>query len=228
MSDSTMWFLNKGAVGAALVCAWAAGAGCSERPGCGKKKIRRQCERKGASGRPEDCPPSARLSFESEEVRLRIAPGALEVNALYRFANTGNKPYKGSVGYPVAAAENQPAPGEVVVNGRNAKVRCRRAGRCAAVLKLRVPPGQVRSLRIRYRQKLKSERAVYMLTSARRWKEPIKRAEFEVSVPAYFRHVRLSYRPDHTLLKGEVRVYRFARGPFRPDRELTVTWKPLK
>jgi hypothetical protein len=223
-----MRFFNKGVFAAGLVWAWAAVAGCSEHSGCAKKKIRRQCERKGASGRPDDCPPSAHLSFESEEVRLHISPGKLEVNALYRFANTGQKPYKGSVGYPVAVTDHQPSPREIVVNGSTSKVRCRRARRCAAVLKLEVPPGQARSLRIQYRQQLKSGRAVYMLTSARRWKEPIKRAEFEVHVPRHYENVKLSYRPDHTSLKGEVRIYRFARGPFRPDRELEVTWKPAK
>lgn len=219
---------SRGVVVVAVLSVWAAGWGCSDRSACAKKKAGRRCDRRKATGRPDGCPPSARLSFESEEVRLHIAPGKLEVNAIYRFANTGKKPYKGSVGYPVAVTDHQLPPREIVVNGSTRPVRCRRPGRCSAVLKLEVPPVQARSLRIQYTQQLKSERAVYMLTSARKWKEPIKRAEFEVRVPGHFENVKLSYRPDHASLKGDVRVYRFARGPFRPDRELTVTWKPEK
>jgi hypothetical protein len=102
--------------------------------------------------------------------------------------------------------------------------RCVSPLRCAAVFHLSLDGGAKRTVRLSYEQKLEEGRAVYLLTTARRWKEPIKRAELVVRVEKGLGQATLSYPADETSINGDYRVYRIVKNGFEPDRELEVRW----
>jgi len=92
------------------------------------------------------------------------------------------------------------------------------------VVSLGLPPSGSQTLRLRYEQRLTGRRAAYLVTTARRWRRPLRRADFVIRVPAAWRGVALSYPPDRDTVQGSLRILRFSRRGFVPKKELVVTW----
>jgi hypothetical protein len=163
--------------------------------------------------------------FEAERVELTLSAGRLQVLGIYTFRNPGPRPWRGRIGYPILVGEGQQPPEQVVLDGKEKlPVRCRAPRRCAAVIPLSVPMGGFRTVQLRYEQKITGRRAAYLLTSARRWKRPLRRADFVVRVPADWKGVTLSYPPERETVQGSFRILRFSRRDFVPRKELVVTW----
>ena len=182
--------------------------------------------RPSSTGRPSA---TTAIHFASERVTLSVIEHGqrMEVEGIYTFENPSSRPWTGRIAYPIYSSEAQPAPKDLLVDEREApvKIRCMDPNRCAAVLSFSVQPRGRHTLRLRYSQRLNEPKAVYLVTTARKWARPLEKAEFLVEVPNSLKDILLSYTPDATKQDGAKRVYRFVRRLFRPKKELQVTWK---
>lgn len=158
-------------------------------------------------------------------MELTLSVGRLQVLGIYTFGNPAPRLWRGRIGYPILVDARQLAPQRIVLDkGDELAVRCRTQERCAAVIPLGLPPSRSRTVRLRYEQRLTGRRATYLLTSARRWKRPLRRADFVIRVPAAWKGVELSYPPEQDTVQGSLRILRFSRRDFVPAKELVVTW----
>ena len=170
-------------------------------------------------------PQSTGLQFVAEKVELTIGDGQLEVVGHYTFRPSGQRAWRGRIGYPIFVTAEQPAPAQVLLAGDKLPVRCREQSRCAAVIALELQLGESRTISLHYQQKLAGRRATYLLMSALRWQRPLDRATLVVRVPAAWPGVSLSYPPDQEQVDGDWRVLRLTRRDFAPDQDLVVTWE---
>lgn len=80
---------------------------------------------------------------------------------------------------------------------------------------------------VRYRQKIETNSAKYILITARKWREPIKEARFIISIPEEFREVSISYQPD-SIKKKEGRVFWYiTEHELFPEKDIDISWKAL-
>jgi hypothetical protein len=169
--------------------------------------------------------PAGGLVFDSEVVALQLRPGKLAVTGTYVFVNPQARPWRGRIGYPIAVGEGQPAPKEILVEGAGGRpVHCRRPDTCNAVLRLAVSPRGRTTVRLRYEQPLKANRAVYLVTTARKWHRPLREARFIIRHPKAWTGVKVSYPIDQRTTAGDETVLRFTRRNWLPEKEVAVTW----
>jgi hypothetical protein len=177
--------------------------------------------------RPRRPTPASGVVFDSEVVELRLLPDKLQVKGTYVFANHQAWPWRGRIGYPIAVTDTQPAPEQIQVEGVGARpVRCRTPRRCAAVLRLTLLPRDRLTVRLRYEQRLTARRAVYLVTTARKWHRPLREARFVIRHPTAWTGIKVSYPLDSRTVEGTETVLRFTKRNFLPQREVEVTWQP--
>jgi hypothetical protein len=77
---------------------------------------------------------------------------------------------------------------------------------------------------VQYEQPLSANRAEYVLTTARGWPEPIRRAKVEISLPARATLTHASYLLQTRDGPGATKVSSLEEQNFTPDRDFVVEW----
>ncbi len=168
--------------------------------------------------------PSQQVLFASERVALHLEDGELAVDAVYHLHNPSESEQAVSIEYPILTSRTSPAPASITVDGEALAVDAPPTGPAAARFQRSMPARSLRSFAIRYRQRLLGQSAAYMVTSARRWPQPLERAVFVVDHPAAWRKVRVSYPVRHRETRNGRTTLLMVEQPFLPDREVTVRW----
>lgn len=75
-----------------------------------------------------------------------------------------------------------------------------------------------------YRQALRADYARYIVTTTRAWERPLRRAAFEIRLPAGAEPVEFSF--PFVPSTEEPGLYRFEATEFLPDHDITVRWRP--
>lgn len=163
--------------------------------------------------------PAGPVHFAREEVWLDVRPGVLAVSATYHFTCAAKEPIGAVVSYPFPVDSLNPYPDSILIPGYRFD-----RNDTAVTFVMHFAPGREDSFFAWYRQPLRSNSARYIVTSTRKWRRPIDRAVFRVSVPARFCGVALSFEPDSIVIVDSVRNYYFTRTRFWPDRDVVVQW----
>ncbi len=177
---------------------------------------------------------------------MDVRPGTLEVRGMYHFTCSAKEPLVASLFYPFPLDSTHPYPDSIelrtttaVRQAPNAGVRTPDSAVRRSALELRTflrqdsgvsfrmqfRPGNEDSFFAYYRQPLKTNSATYIVTTTRKWKRPIDLAQFRVTVPASFKDVKLTYKPDSVAKTDSTTSYFFARERFYPNKDVIVTWR---
>jgi hypothetical protein len=166
--------------------------------------------------------------FVSESVTLRIAPGELDVTGMYDFEGS---PSEASVDlrYPIAIGDGlgPPRVESVVLRRSSTRERLSASFRQEGIsCTIQLSPGTAREyqLEVRYRQPLSGRTAKYLITTARTWGEPLRRASFEVITPDSIPELTSSLPLREVTEARGRRRYRYETARFTPTRELIVSW----
>jgi hypothetical protein len=165
--------------------------------------------------------PLGRVRFDREHVELRLTPAQLDVTGSYVLANDGARTARLGIRYPFPIDATHPKPTLLALDGR--PITSFEA--TAAFWSVEIGARATSRFEVHYQQPLRERSATYIVTSANRWREPIRRAEFVIHYPASFRKVVVSYPADSVSTVGGEVQYRFLRAPFRPDVDVTVRWE---
>jgi hypothetical protein len=76
-----------------------------------------------------------------------------------------------------------------------------------------------------YRQALRGDYARYIVTTTQAWERPLRRAAFEIRLPAGVEPVEFSF--PFAASEGEAGVYRYEATNFLPDRDITLRWRSV-
>ena len=164
--------------------------------------------------------PAASLHFAREEIQMNVRPGAVEIAGMYHFTNTLSYPATAVIFYPFPLDSFHAYPDSVAIPGYEFE-----RSDSGVSFKLRFRPQVEDSFLAYYRQPLRGRQARYIVTTTREWKRPIDQARFRITVPAGFKGVKLSYKPDATSHTDSTVTYSFTRRSFYPDKDVIVTWK---
>ncbi len=164
--------------------------------------------------------PELPVHFAREEVSMDIRLGTLEVRGVYHFQCSAGQPLVASIFYPFPLDSTHLYPDSIEI--RQHGFQRQDSG---VSFRMKFTPDAEDSFYAYYRQPLRTSSATYIVTSTQKWKRPIDLARFQVTVPAGFRDVTLSFKPDSTVTRDSIVSYFFAREKFFPDKDVTVTWK---
>jgi len=175
---------------------------------------------------------------------MDVRPGTLEVRGMYHFTCSAREAIVASVFYPFPLDSTHMYPDSMELRTPSADRQTpnvpepdselRRSALeprtfvkqdSGVAFRMRFRPNAEDSFFAYYRQPLKANSAAYIVTTTRRWKRPIDLAQFRVTVPASFKDVKLTYKPDSFAKSDSAVTYYFTRKKFYPDRDVTVTWR---
>jgi hypothetical protein len=170
------------------------------------------------------------LRFDSEVIRLRIAGDSLEVDGTYYLACRRPLDRPLSLIYPFP--RDSLLLGARMVSGR---LRIGQEDWSDLRFDLLPDPSRVRwwvppcsgdtiEIRSLYRQGLRANYARYIVTTTRAWAEPLRRARFEIRLPAGARPLEFSF-PFEATSDSAGTVYVWEAESFYPERDITVRWE---
>lgn len=164
------------------------------------------------------------VEFAAERVELTLTRQDLRVDGTYHLRNRGQSSATTRIDFPVLTSRRRPPPGFITVDGKRVPLQGKTKERVSGQFSVSIPARGLSSFRVAYNQRHQGRRAVYMVTSARRWPAPITRAVFVVKHPASWQRVTLSY-PTSQIQRTDEEVARWVvLQPFLPDRELEIRW----
>lgn len=171
------------------------------------------------------------LIFDSEQIALTVLGDSLEVRGRYLLRCQG----RGGGEIPLL----YPFPRDSLLGGWRFVSLAVRAGAAAPPAPARweivprsdavrwwLPPCASDTLIAEavYRQALRDDYARYIVTTTRAWERPLRRAEFEIRLPAGAEPVEFGF--PFTAVAGEPGLYRYEATDFLPDHDITVRWRP--
>jgi hypothetical protein len=151
---------------------------------------------------------------------MNVHEGSVEITGVYHFTNTLPNPATAVIFYPFPLDSIHAYPDSVAIPGYESE-----RSDSGVSFKMHFLPQVEDSFFAYYRQPLRGRQARYIVTTTRAWKRAIDCAWFRITVPAGFKDVRLSYRPDHTERTDSTVVYSFAHCGFYPNKDVIVTWR---
>lgn len=186
-----------------------------------------------AAGRPASNPigEAFALIFDSECIRLAVVGDSLEVRGRYVLL------CRTPTDHPIALFH--PFPRDSLLGGARMVSLLMRAGPGvpaparwedlpgASGVRWWVPPCPGDSIVAEsvYRQKLDAAYAHYVVTSTRVWGRPLRRARFEIRLPAGAVPIDFSFAFER-LPGGCATCYVYEAEDFFPDRDIVVRWRP--
>lgn len=169
---------------------------------------------------------SGRLSFMQEDLNFKLTQHTFTVDGIYWFSNESNETIKQALFYPypqddylgraefLALKLIQPLKGQVV-NKRSESDK-------GFWFEVTLPAQTIMECRIAYKQKLKANKAKYIVFTTISWGRPLEQAKFTLKVPHGLKITTLSladYGIKHKLLHD---VYRWELKNFRPEADFIV------
>ena len=170
------------------------------------------------------------LQFDSETVRLFVEPESLRVEGLYVFRCPGTALPEVSLLYPYPAGELAGGARTLRLEGRSPGGTWRpldfreMPGRSAVRWRIPLDLGDPFEVRTTYRQELRAQRARYLVTTARAWGVPLRRARFEIRLPPGAVPTRFSLPFERRESGGDV-IYLHEAEEFAPLEDVIVEWE---
>jgi hypothetical protein len=162
-----------------------------------------------------------RADFYKEDITFRLDSTSFDVDGYYWFTNHSDKPVNSNIFYPFP---NHPAESIDSIRLYNIsagkKVRFKMESGSGISFSLSIAPHDTALFQIGYRQKLKSDSAIYILKTTRGWGKPLQLAEYKLVVPDYLNIKRFSYPEDKTYKVMNYRIYYWKRETFMPDKDM--------
>jgi hypothetical protein len=159
------------------------------------------------------------IHFAREEVDVVVRPGTVEVTGVYHIANLSADTLLGMFFYPFPLDSLTPYPDSISLPGMYYT-----RSDTGLLVRMKLPARAEESMRVYYRQQLRANRALYIVTTTRRWPRPIDRAAFRVTVPAGLQGARVSFEPDSVEHTDSTLTWLRTFTKFRPAEDVIVTW----
>jgi hypothetical protein len=166
--------------------------------------------------------PGASIHFAREEIAMNVREGSVEISGMYHFTNSLANPATAVIFYPFPLDSIHAYPDSIVIPGHEFE-----RSDSGVSFRMHFSPQTEDSFLAYYRQPLRGTQARYIVTTTRAWKRAIDCASFRITVPADFRNVRVSYKPDRILRTDSLVTYSFARCGFFPNKDIVVTWQAI-
>jgi hypothetical protein len=160
---------------------------------------------------------SQNIEFFKEDLKFSLQDSLFVVDGLYYFRNTTDAEVKQMLFYPFP---------DVEVYGEIAFIEITKAGDSVSQLatetakgslfKVQIPAKGEVPFRIRYGQKLRSEKAKYIITTTQKWGTPFEQADYRLEVSSSVVVTNFSIPPDTLFQKDRLQIFTWKRTDFMP------------
>lgn len=161
-----------------------------------------------------------RINFHREDVTCRLDGEYLRVEGYYWFSNESNVAVRSEIYYPFPHDSGGLVDSMKVYNltrGQETFIGVEKFGLSFFV---DIEPSDTSLFQIKYRQRLNSDSAVYILKTTKSWGKPLDVAEFKLMVPDSLKIKHFTYPPDQLYKIEKLCIYLWKRQCFMPDRNL--------
>lgn len=159
------------------------------------------------------------LKFVSEEILLTVEESdgpALLVDGTYHYRFEGWVPTEVSLRGPYPTGADVLGTTVLWVDQDGQSLPFQSDGQ-AALVRARFKPGEASTVRMRYRQRLATRAAGYIVTTTRLWRRPLEEASFRLALPPGCALESASEPLSLTALSAR-------RTAFFPERDVTFRW----
>jgi hypothetical protein len=131
-----------------------------------------------------------------------------------------------SIYYPFVIEENLPFPDSIVVKNTRANKIIRHYKTNEGVyFKIKVPPLGTEVYEVIYHQRTLAKKMKYIITTTKKWGEPLREADFLFHLPLKYNIESLSYEYDRKESDDAYTTYYINKNNFMPERDLILSWK---
>jgi hypothetical protein len=167
------------------------------------------------------------VTFQSETIRLSIRPGQIRVEGAYVFENRSPSALTQRLYYPVPVDSAHGFPDAFLVRTEADTLLFSRIGNGISFV-VPLDGGGRTIVHVAYEQRCLIDAACYILTSTAAWEAPLEQADFEIRVAEGLELEWCAYEITETSEDRRVRVHRFGRTDFMPEKDLCVRWRPRR
>ncbi len=160
------------------------------------------------------------VRFCREEVTITIHSGFVEVEGKYHIKSRAKNRILIEFFYPFPIDPTHPFPDSIAIPGYQFTL-----GDSGLLFQMRFEPGKEDSFSVYYRQPIKENSCRYIVTTTRRWQEPIDLARFIIHIPLRFQDARLNYSFDSNITQDSVTTYFLNFCRFYPKKDIIINWR---
>lgn len=175
------------------------------------------------------------VSFFKEKIEIIIEDKDFIVIGDYYFLNKSNQELKINLFYPFKINEHLSYPDSInVTNKINSPIHFTKE-REGILIPLNIVSNDTAYFNVYYKQKSSINKAEYILTTTKYWKQPLQSAEYIIKIPEQFILKDISLKPyiekteytsntNNSFLKPLYQTYLINKNNFMPDTNLIVEW----
>ena len=167
------------------------------------------------------------ISFPKERIDALIrSPDTLEIQGIYWFVNADKSPVSTAIYYPFPIDSFGAYPHFISLT-RLADKRPMHFDTLPEGIQWTqsLAGGATDSIRVVYCQRIRHQQGRYIVTTAKLWGRPLKRADFSVTVPPKILLDFWSYPCDSVGSKSDSLTYHCHYAPFSPDADMLMRWR---
>ena len=171
------------------------------------------------------------LDFFQEEITLSVNDSIMRVEGVYHMRNNTGRKFDAPLAFPFHVDSLTLFPHEIeaiVLDsvGNPIKLEFMSAPE-HKIIRFRLPVclGNETVWKLNYEQKIKSKKAIYIITSTAAWKKPLEQATYTFVTPRDFEVTDIWPAAD-TTYQDSTYIYRqCVKRNFMPTREMELIWK---
>lgn len=158
-----------------------------------------------------------KIDFFKEDITFRLDSDFFNIEGYYWFTNQSDNTLNKKIYYPFPYyAGSQIDSIQVYDISVGHEIIFWKEGNYGISFPLSIAFNDTALLQIKYRQKINSDSAVYILKTTQSWGKPLKNAEFKLITHESFLIKKFSYQPDRTFIMDNYKIYYWKRENFIP------------
>lgn len=171
-----------------------------------------------------NCKAQHKLSFEKEDITFEIENGIFTVRGIYYFNSDSEKEYSILYPFPTDTIYGNPFKIEVSYINSNKNIEYKTTKDSSAVF-FRILANPEQPILITYSQRLKTNKARYILLSTNQWHKPLIQADYKLITPLNFSITSLSVKPDKEIQIDNKKIYLWHKENFMPQKDFIVEFE---
>jgi hypothetical protein len=162
------------------------------------------------------------LQFYREDIAFSVNLKYAEINAEYYFCNVGEKDARVALFYPFPDSTMELVDSLVVEDMSTKSFIPYRDARSGVFFEILVKAYGQSAYRVFFRQQLNEDHFRYILKSTVTWASALEFANYELQMPLSITTDSLSYPPDTSFIKNDIRYFKWKKTDFMPDKDFEV------
>jgi hypothetical protein len=171
-----------------------------------------------------------RVDFFQEEITLTITDTTAKIEGMYHFRNNTDRDFEMPVVFPFYIDSLSLFPYYIeayMLQGDKKIFLPHKEMVKFGGIRFKIPleAGRECSWYLDYEQKIKSKRAVYIITSTAAWKKPLEKATYAFVTPESFKVINIWPEPDSSYSENGFNHFISVRRNFMPSKDMEIIWK---